>query len=105
MVRKPPSGGPAIGPISAGTVSQAIAGTSRLRGVPRTSSSRAIGVIIEPPMPCRKRARTKAPSEPAKAQAIEPSAKTTIASRNTRLAPRRSASQPLIGMKIASATR
>ena len=43
--------------------------------------------------------------EPGMFFTIEPSAKTTIASRNTRLAPRRSASQPLIGMKIANATR
>ena len=49
-----------IGPISAGMVSQAIAETSSSRGVPRTSSSRPTGVIIEPPMPCRKRDSTKA---------------------------------------------
>lgn len=104
-MRKPPSGGPIIGPISAGMVSQAIAETSSLRGVERTSSSRPTGVIIEPPMPWRKRAITKPSSEPAKAQAIEPSTKTTIAMRKMFLAPKRSAIQPEIGMKIASATR
>ena len=104
-MRNPPSGGPSIGPTSAGTVSQAIAETSWVRGVARTSNRRATGVIIEPPIPCRNRASTKPCSDPAKAQATEPAAKTTIARRNTVFAPKRSAIQPLTGMKIASATR
>ena len=86
-------------------VSQAIAATSSLRGVPRTRRSRATGVIIEPPMPWRKRASTKAWIDPAKAQAIEPATKTPIATRKMVLAPKRSDIQPLTGMKMASATR
>ena len=66
---------------------------------------RASGDIIEPPMPCRKRAATKAPSESEKAQASEPSMNTKIAALNTVLAPKRSAIQPEMGMKMASATR
>ena len=59
MVMKPPSGGPITGPISAGTVTQAIALTSALLSIERSSTSRPTGVIIAPPMPCRMRAMTK----------------------------------------------
>ena len=76
---KPPTGGPTSGPTSAGMVSQAMAETSSRFGVARTSTSRATGVIMAPPMPCRKRASTKAGSEPEMAQAIEPRMKTPIA--------------------------
>ena len=53
VVMKPPTGGPTSGPTSAGMVSQAIAETSSRFGVARTSTSRATGVIIAPPMPLR----------------------------------------------------
>ena len=59
MVMNPPSGGPPSGPTSAGMVSNAMAPTSSLRCVERTRTRRATGVIIAPPMPCRKRASTK----------------------------------------------
>ena len=49
---KPPSGGPTIGPTSAGIVTQAIAATRSLFSTVRTSTSRPTGVIIAPPMPC-----------------------------------------------------
>ncbi len=94
-----------IGPISAGMVSQAIAETSWSRGVPRTSKRRATGVIIDPPTPCRNRDITKAWIESEKAQATDPAMKTTMARRKMFFDPKRSAIQPLIGMKIASATR
>ena len=60
---KPPSGGPITGPISAGTVTQAIALTSALLSIERSSTSRPTGVIIAPPMPCRMRAITKCGDE------------------------------------------
>ena len=85
--------------------SHAIASTSWLRGVARTRTSRATGVIIAPPMPCRKRERTKVRSESEIAQQTEPTRKTTIAARNTFRDPKRSAIQLEMGMKIASATR
>ena len=85
-------------------VSKAMAETSSLFFVVRRRTSRPTGVIIAPPMPCRKRAATKVRSESDIAQNSEPSMKTRIAARNTRLAPYRSAIQPLTGMKIASAT-
>ena len=105
VVRKPPIGGPVRGPISAGTVSQAMAETSSLRGVARISTRRATGVIIEPPMPCRNRETTKVGSELEKAQAIEPTTKTAMARRKMLVAPKRSAIQPEIGMKMASDTK
>jgi len=104
-VRKPPTGGPVSGPISAGTVSHAMALTSSLRGVARSSTRRATGVIIEPPIPCRNRDSTNVGSELEKAQAIEPIMNTTIAMRKMLVAPQRSAIQPEIGMKMASETK
>lgn len=101
---KPPSGGPASGPTSAGIVNSAMADTSSLRGVPRTSTRRATGVIIAPPIPCRNREKTKAGRLFEMAQKIDPAMKTRIAARKILLAPKRSAIQPLKGMKIASAT-
>ena len=79
MVMKPPSGGPITGPISAGTVTQAIALTSALLSIERSSTSRPTGVIIAPPMPCRMRAITKSVTEEDSAQPIEPTMKTAIA--------------------------
>ncbi len=48
---------------------------------------------------------TKAAMELENAQATEPTMKTKIARRKMLRAPKRSDIQPLIGMKIASATR
>ena len=102
---KPPTGGPIIGPISAGTDTQAMALTrSRLLMV-RTSTMRPTGVIMAPPMPCTIRAITKSVSDDDIAQPIEPSRKTAMAARNTVRAPKRSAVQPEAGMKIASDRR
>ena len=72
MVMKPPSGGPITGPTSAGTVTHAIALTSALLSIERSSTSRPTGVIIAPPMPCRMRAITKWVTEEDSAQPIEP---------------------------------
>src|SRR5713101_1974092 len=60
----PPSGGPITGPTSAGTVTQAIAFTSALLSIERSSTSRPTGVIIAPPKPCTMRAITKSVTEP-----------------------------------------
>ena len=79
MVMNPPSGGPITGPTSAGTVTQAIALTSALLSIERSSTSRPTGVIIAPPMPCTIRAMTKSVTEAERAQPIEPSMKTAIA--------------------------
>src|SRR5882724_5331138 len=102
---KPPSGGPITGPISAGTVTQAIACTSPLLSIERSSTSRPTGVIIAPPRPCRMRAITKCVTDVDIAQPIDPSMNTPIAIENTMRAPNRSAVQPLAGMKTASDSR
>ena len=105
VVMKPPIGGPTSGPMRPGMVSHAMAEMRSRLAVERTSTSRATGVIIAPPMPWRNLAATNSASEPENAQAIEPMTKTAMATRKTRLAPKRSAIQALTGMKIASETR
>ena len=103
---KPPTGGPTSGPTRPGMVSQAMAETRSLLGVDAHQHEardrrhhRAAHALQEA------RHDEGCGSESAMAQAIEPSTKTPIAARNTRLAPNRSAIQPLIGMKMASDTR
>ncbi len=102
---KPPSGGPIIGPVSAGMVTQSMATTSSRLSTVRTRMRRATGVIIAPPMPSMMRAITNWVSEPESAQPIEPATNTTMAARNTVRAPKRSAVQPLIGRNTASESR
>ncbi len=102
---KPPTGGPSTGPIIAGTVTQAMALTRSRLATLRTSTMRPTGVIMAPPMPCTMRAMTKSVSEFDSAQPIEPIMNTAMAARNTVRAPKRSAVQPLAGMKIASDSR
>src|ERR1700721_3801920 len=102
---KPPSGGPITGPTSAGTVTQAIACTSALLSIVRSSTSRPTGVIMAPPMPCRMRAITKSVTEEDSAQPIDPAMNTAMAIENTMRGPKRSAVQPLAGMKTASASK
>ncbi len=102
---KPPRGGPISGPISAGVVSQAIRSTISCFGALRSTTSRPTGVIIAPPSPCRTRASTNPSSELDSPQAIEPAVKTAMALANTVRAPKRSAAQPLTGMKTARLRR
>src|SRR5260370_41173759 len=94
---KPPSGGPITGPTSAGTVTQAIALTSALLSIERSSTSRPTGVIIAPPKPCTMRAITKSVTEEDSAQPIEPTIKSPRRIENTSREPKRSAVQPLAG--------
>ena len=104
-VMKPPTGGPTSGPIRAGMVSQASASTSSALGTVRRRMMRPTGTIIAPPMPCKARAATRPPSELAMPQASEPRVKTAIATLNTWREPKRSASQPLTGMKTVRLSR
>ena len=99
---KPPSGGPQIGPISAGIVTSDMALTRSFLSMLRTMMRRPTGVIMAPPMPCTMRANTNCSSECDAAQPIEPSTNTPMAMRNTLRAPKRSAVQPLAGMQMAS---
>ena len=104
MVMKPPSGGPQIGPINAGMVRKRHR-IEQMRACrcERSMTRRPTGVIIAPPMPCTMRAQTNCVSDCDSAQPIEPIMNTVIAARNTLRAPKRSAVQPLTGMKTASA--
>jgi hypothetical protein len=89
----------------AGTVTHAIAFTSALLSMERNSTRRPTGVIIAPPMPCRMRASTKSVTDDDIAQPIEPTMKTPMAMLNTARAPKRSAVQPLAGIKTANDSR
>ena len=86
-------------------VSHVMAETNSLFGTARTSTRRPTGVIIDPPMPCRKRAITNSGRVDDMEQAIEPRMKTSNAIRKMFFAPNLSAIQPLMGMKTPSATR
>ncbi len=55
---KPPSGGPQIGPTSAGIVTSDMALSSNFLSMLRTRMRRPTGVIIAPPMPWTTRAST-----------------------------------------------
>ena len=104
-VMRPPTGGPAKGPSSAGMVSQASASTSSDFGMERSRMMRPTGTIMAPPIPCRARDATSQPREDDIPQATEPMVNTAIATRNTSLAPNRSAIQPLIGMNTVRLSR
>ena len=101
----PPSGGPSIGPIRAGTVSQAIALTRSCLGIERSTTRRPTGTIIAPPIPCKMRAPTNSGKLFTAEQATDPSVKTTMAEQKTVRAPNLSAIQPDIGMKMPSDSR
>lgn len=68
-------------------------------GTDRKMMMRPTGTIIAPPMPCTKRAATNMPSEVDAAHISEPAMKMPMAVRNTVREPKRSATQPQIGMK------
>ena len=97
----PPTKGPSSGPISAGITTKFIAESISDRGNVRTRASRPTGVIIAPPMPWTTRAATSMGMLIASPQKSEPRVKRLTAQVNTRLVPKRSAIQPLTGMKTA----
>src|SRR5208337_1590559 len=104
VVMNPPSGGPATGPSSAGTVRYASASTRSLFSTLRKSTRRPTGTIIAPPRPWKTRAAIRVSSEFDAPQQIEPRVKTTMAEQKTVRAPNRSATQPDAGMNRAVAT-
>ncbi len=67
--------------------------------------NRPTGTIIAPPMPCTNRASTNPSRLRAVVHVTEPRRKITIAAAKTFRAPKRSATQPLGGMKIARLIR
>ena len=82
-----------------------MARTSSLFGTERTSTSRPTGTIMAPPRPWKTRASTNCGKESLIPQRIEPIVKITMAARNTVRAPKRSATQPLMGMNTARLKR
>ncbi len=105
MTIRPPTGGPSIGPMVAGTSSHAMAETRSALATVRNSTSLPTGTIIAPPMPCRMRAQTRKGRLLACPHKIDPRVKSAIAARKTSRAPNRSASLPLTGMKTARLSR
>jgi len=105
VTMNPPSGGPSTGPISAGTDNHAMAATSSDFAAVRNRTSRPTGTIMAPPTPCRIRAATRNQRLSARPHRTEPSVKTMIAARKTVRVPKRSAIQPLAGMKTARLSR
>ena len=67
----------------------------------RTKVSRPTGTIMAPPQPCRIRQATSRWMSPDRPQRTDPRVKRPIAEAKTRRVPKRSAIQPLIGMKTA----
>ena len=83
VTRNPPMGGPPTGPISAGTVSHAIAATSSDLATERSSTSRPTGTIIAPPIPCTMRAATSSHKVSDRPHSTDPTVNTAMAARNT----------------------
>ncbi len=102
---KPPSGGPKTGPSIAGVVTTIIARIRSAFGTERSMTKRPTGDIIAPPMPWIMREMTNSQRLFERPHRIEPSMNTPIAARNTVRAPKRSAIQPLKGMKIERLSR
>ncbi len=98
---KPPAVGPSIGPTSAGMATKLMAWISSDLGKLRTSVRRPTGTIMAPPQPCRTRQATSRWMLLISPHSSEPSVKMPMAEANTRRVPKRSAIQPLTGMKTA----
>ena len=105
VTMSPPSGGPSIGPISAGMAMKESACTSSAFGAVRITTMRPTGTIMAPPRPCAARQNTNWPSELENAQPMEAIMNTASARRKVVHEPTRSATQPLTGMNTARLTR
>ncbi len=98
---RPPAIGPSIGPISPGMATKVMARISSDLSNVLTMVRRPTGSIIAPPKPCRMRAATSMWILLEMPHRNEPRVKIPIAEANTRRVPKRSAIQPLTGMKTA----
>ena len=83
VTMNPPSGGPTIGPIVAGIISQAITVTSSLFEQARSITSRPTGDISAPPIPCSRRDATRKNRFCDTPHRIDPSVNKPMAARNT----------------------
>ena len=100
---KPPTGGPITGATMPGQVIVEIACINCFRSMLRTTVSRPTGTISAPPTPCSTRAAVNSTTFCEMPHSSEASVNVTMAEKNTLREPKRSATQPLAGMKIASA--
>ena len=73
-------------------------------GTARNIRMRPTGTIIAPPTPWMKRASTSVVSDVAAAHNSDPTTKTAMAARKTVRAPKRSATQPQMGMNTPRPT-
>ena len=73
--------------------------------VVRSTTRRPTGTIMAPPMPWTTRAAVNCQKPALNPQRIEDPVNTPMAETNTVRAPKRSATQPLMGMKTASINR
>ena len=78
-----------------------MARTSSDLGKVRTMVMRPTGTIMAPPMPWMTRQATSMSMSAARPHSSEPRVNSPIAEAKTRRVPKRSAIQPLIGMKTA----
>ena len=99
---QPPSGGPTRGPSKPGIVTKASTLSNSARGNARRIVRRPTGSSSAPPTPCRTRAAISHGSDGDSAHSSEPRLNSTIAQRNARWVPNRSASQPDAGMNKAT---
>ena len=90
-----------MGPTSDGMATKPMARTSSALGKVRTMVSRPTGTIMAPPAPCRMRKATSRRTSFDSPHSTEPTVKMPMADANTRLVPKRSATQPLTGMNTA----
>ncbi len=102
VLRKPPSAGAITGATRAGQVRYAMALTSSDLAVVRSTTSRPTGTISAPPAPWSTRATVSIGRLVATAQPTEARVKIATAVVKIRRAPKRSVSQPLIGMSTAT---
>ena len=98
---KPPATGPSMGPIRPGMATKLMARTSSDLAKVRTMVSRPTGTIMAPPQPCRMRQATRTWMLLEMPHRKEPRVKRPMAAAKTRRVPKRSAIQPLMGMKTA----
>ena len=101
----PPSATAMIGAANAGHVSSAIARTRSDLSEYRNTASRPTGTIMAPPTPCSTRIATSIGRDALAAQPTDATVNITMAVRNTRRMPNRSAIQPVAGISTATVTR
>ncbi len=100
-VMKPPITGPSAGAIRVGTITTVDALALSAGGKERKSIAIPTGASMPPPTPCTTRKAMSWPMVWAMPHNSEPMVKAPRANMKTRLVPKRSPSQPLVGIHTA----